>query len=94
MAQGEFREDLYRLNVSDPVPPLRERREEIRRWPRGSCTLNTQYGRQKTLSPGRWPSSPSIRGLGNVRELENMIRRRSCRGRRADFEVPGGARPA
>jgi two-component system response regulator AtoC len=79
MQQGTFREDLYyRLQVIDVhIPPLRERREEIpqlieffllkyssvyRRPPtRPSLVL------QEALLSYDWP--------GNIRELENMIKR-------------------
>jgi two-component system response regulator AtoC len=79
MRQGTFREDLYyRLQVIEVhVPPLRERREEIpqlieffllkfasvyRRPPlRPSLVL------QETLLSYDWP--------GNIRELENMMKR-------------------
>src|SRR6185503_14665281 len=79
MRQGTFREDLYyRLQVIEiHVPPLRERREEIpqlieffllkfasvyRRPPvRPSLVL------QENLLTYEWP--------GNIRELENMMKR-------------------
>ena len=78
MAQGEFREDLYyRLNVVEiQVPPLRERREEI---PALAAWLlnkfNAQYGRQKKLSPQTLARFVEYPWSGNVRELENIIRR-------------------
>jgi transcriptional regulator with GAF, ATPase, and Fis domain len=78
MALGEFREDLYyRLNVVElQVPPLRERREEIP----GLVELflarfNAQYGRQKQLSPETLARLTAYSWSGNVRELENVIRR-------------------
>ena len=79
VAQGEFREDLYfRLNVlAILVPPLRERREEI---PRLVDHFLKKYSAEyKKPVPGvsveldrrfleyGWP--------GNVRQLENMIKR-------------------
>jgi two-component system, NtrC family, response regulator AtoC len=78
MALGEFREDLYyRLNVVElRVPPLRERREEIP----GLVELflarfNEQYGRQKQLSSETLARLTEYSWSGNVRELENIIRR-------------------
>jgi two-component system, NtrC family, response regulator AtoC len=78
MALGEFREDLYyRLNVVElQVPPLRERREEIP----GLVELflarfNAQYGRQKQISSETLARLTEYSWSGNVRELENVIRR-------------------
>jgi DNA-binding NtrC family response regulator len=79
LAEGHFREDLfYRLNVIHlVVPPLRERRQDIR------CL--TEHFLQRFASRG----GSSVRGFtdeamqalcdyawpGNVRELENVIER-------------------
>src|SRR5256885_7246466 len=78
MARGEFREDLYyRLNVVEiRVPPLRERREEIpglAAW--FLAKFNAQYGRQKQLLPETMARLMEYTWSGNVRELENVIRR-------------------
>ena len=78
MRRGEFREDLYyRLNVVEiRVPPLRERREEIpilASW--FLAKFNAQYGRQKTLQPETIARLKEHSWSGNVRELENAIRR-------------------
>jgi len=78
MAHGEFREDLYyRLNVVEiQVPPLRERREEIPTLVTYFLhKFNAQYGRQKTLSPETLALLTEHPWSGNVRELENIIRR-------------------
>ena len=78
MARGEFREDLYyRLNVVEiKVPPLRERREEIPELAsRFLARFNMQYGRQKQLMPETLARLTEYSWLGNVRELENVIRR-------------------
>src|SRR2546426_3118862 len=78
MKRGEFREDLYyRLNVVEiRVPPLRERRDEIPMlavW--FLAKFNAQYGRQKQLSPETLRRLMEYSWSGNVRELENVIRR-------------------
>jgi len=78
MARGEFREDLYyRLNVVEiRIPPLRERKEEIPLL--ASCFLsrfNERYGRTKQLSPETMTRLTEHSRSGNVRELENVIRR-------------------
>jgi DNA-binding NtrC family response regulator len=77
--RNEFREDLfYRLNaVKIRVPPLRERRQDIRllalRFAEGICEENqipfegfTEDG-FKILETHAWP--------GNIRELKNLIER-------------------
>jgi two-component system nitrogen regulation response regulator GlnG len=79
VAARQFREDLfYRLNVVRlHIPPLRERREDIRllvnyflkKFARddNSAPKAITPGVIKTLEQYHWP--------GNVRELENIIRR-------------------
>jgi two-component system, NtrC family, response regulator AtoC len=78
MACREFREDLYyRLNVVEiRVPPLRERREEIPELAaRFLARFNAQYGRQKQLTPETLARLTRYPWSGNVRELENVMRR-------------------
>jgi len=79
VAQGQFREDLYfRLNVvTINLPPLRDRREEIPvlidhflkkysvQYNRPHTSISDDLHRQ--MSSYGWP--------GNVRQLENMIKR-------------------
>ena len=76
---GQFREDLYyRLQVIEiNVPPLRDRRDEIpalvdffvRRYAEryGRPALNPSPALLRTLTGYAWP--------GNIRELENMMKR-------------------
>src|SRR3954467_4689558 len=79
VAAREFREDLfYRLNVVRiHIPPLRERREDVRllvnyflkKFARDQETApkSISSGVIKALEAYHWP--------GNVRELENIVRR-------------------
>jgi two-component system, NtrC family, response regulator AtoC len=79
LAKGDFREDLYyRLKVIEvTVPPLRDRRAEIshlteffidkyaRRYKRPVRQLSAEL--QQLFQSYEWP--------GNIRELENMVKR-------------------
>jgi len=79
LAKGDFREDLYyRLKVIEvTVPPLRDRRAEIphlteffidkyaRRYKRPMRQLSAEL--QQLFQSYEWP--------GNIRELENMVKR-------------------
>jgi len=79
MKEGRFREDLYyRLNVVNiNIPPLRERKEEIpllcdhflRKYNRkySSATTNISQKVMPYFLDYDWP--------GNIRELENVIKR-------------------
>lgn len=79
IAAGNFRRDLYyRINVlSVQLPPLRERREDLPLFVDYFLELfNRQYGCQAP------PLSPPVARLlenhtwpGNIRELENLIKR-------------------
>ena len=72
VAEGNFREDLYyRVNVV-PVhlPPLRERREDIRLL---AQTFLARAGAEKKLTPAALGSLEGYSWPGNVRELQNAI---------------------
>ncbi|HKW94449.1 MAG TPA: sigma-54 dependent transcriptional regulator [Methylomirabilota bacterium] len=99
VASGRFREDLYyRLNVIQiTVPPLRERPEEIPVLAEYFMHRYSQLFRRESL---RLPAETLQRLMhhrfpGNVRELENMIKRMIVLGdpllRRSP--LPGSAAP-
>lgn len=77
--EGRFRHDLYyRINVIElPVPPLRERREDI--LPIAEAVLKRlagEYGEAVAqLSPEARTALQTHAFPGNVRELENMLER-------------------
>jgi len=79
VAAGRFREDLfYRLNVINIlVPPLRDRREEI---PGIVGYFTQRYSRvfnvpERELSPETMQAFLGYGWPGNIRELENFIKR-------------------
>lgn len=79
VAEGKFRSDLYyRLHVFPlPVPPLRERREDI---PVLVRHFVDEYARRmnrriETISPQAMQAFTSYSWPGNVRELQNFIER-------------------
>src|SRR6187401_9461 len=79
MTRGEFREDLYyRLKVIEvTVPPLRERRNEIHHL---TDFFMDRYARRynrpvRQLSPELHELFLSYEWPGNIRELENMMKR-------------------
>jgi DNA-binding NtrC family response regulator len=71
IAEGRFREDLfYRLNVIEVhVPPLAERQEDV--LPLARAFLGTRH----SLSPEAEQALLAHAWLGNVRELQNCMRR-------------------
>jgi DNA-binding NtrC family response regulator len=85
IGEKNFREDLYyRLNVIHvPVPPLRERREDI------SCLFThfiRSYSRQHRLEEPTVSEEATVRLTaydwpGNVRELKNVVERLVIRAR-------------
>ena len=72
VAKGNFREDLYYRVAVVPValPPLRERREDVRLLAR---TYLTRVGSDKQLTPAALGSLEGYGWPGNVRELENAM---------------------
>src|SRR4051812_20818844 len=79
VAKKEFREDLfYRLNVVRiEIPPLRERKEDIRLLVNYFLRKFSQAQKQppKSISPDALDFLEQYHWPGNVRELENVIQR-------------------
>ena len=79
VAAGDFREDLfYRLNVFPiTLPPLRERVEDIPLLAEHFLRLHGQLagGRVSSISPDAIAEMVAHPWRGNVRELENLIKR-------------------
>jgi two-component system nitrogen regulation response regulator GlnG len=76
--QGLFREDLFfRLNVVPiRLPPLRERLEDIPDLVRHFFALAAKEGLgQKDIDPQALDRLKRYRWPGNIRELENLVRR-------------------
>jgi DNA-binding NtrC family response regulator len=73
---NEFRQDLYyRINtITVSLPPLRERREDIRLLAQHFLDQNSIYGR-KRLSPAALLCLERFDWPGNVRELQHAIQR-------------------
>ncbi|TLM68470.1 MAG: response regulator [Deltaproteobacteria bacterium] len=88
--RGEFREDLYyRLRVVEiPLPPLRERREDIPLLvDHFVARFNERFGRHvEGVTAGTMTLLTSYRWPGNVRELQHAIEHAFvvCRGSRLD----------
>src|SRR5213593_1243960 len=79
VAEGRFREDLYyRLNVIQiAVPPLRERTEEIPALIEYFVQMYSKLFRREgfSISPTVMDRLLRHRYPGNIRELENLIKR-------------------
>ncbi|MDP3718228.1 MAG: sigma-54 dependent transcriptional regulator [Acidobacteriota bacterium] len=77
--KGRFREDLfYRLNVmAVPLPPLRDRRDDIPRLLHHYIDLfNTEFRKKISgVSPGAMKMLQAYAWPGNVRELRNAVER-------------------
>jgi two-component system response regulator AtoC len=75
---GRFREDLYyRLNVVEVrIPPLRERRDEIPALlDHFLKAANVQYGRAVDVGAATRQAIIDHAWPGNIRELENIVKR-------------------
>jgi two-component system nitrogen regulation response regulator NtrX len=79
IAEGRFREDLfYRLNVVPIlVPPLRERREDVRPLVTYFVTqaVRSNHGPPKTIEDATMARLEALDWPGNVRELRNTVER-------------------
>src|SRR6266566_408578 len=77
VGEGRFREDLfYRLNViALKLPPLRERREDLRRFALGYLQFfSSQCGKRVTaFSPEAEQTMKRYAWPGNLRELRNAV---------------------
>ncbi len=89
MEEGVFREDLfYRLNVvTIHIPPLRERREEI---PVFLKYFLEKYSEHYNKKPPMFSEYAITRMMeyawpGNIRELENMVKRYVIMGNEAQI---------
>jgi two-component system response regulator HydG len=85
---GEFRQDLYyRINtITVSVPPLRERREDIRLLAEHFLEQNSVYGR-KRLSSAVLEHLERYEWPGNVRELQHAIQRAVILGTGDEIKV-------
>jgi DNA-binding NtrC family response regulator len=78
MQEGAFREDLFwRLNVvTIPIPPLRERPEDISLLARAFATAPRITGKgPKTIETEAMEALLAYPWPGNIRELQNVIER-------------------
>jgi two-component system response regulator PilR (NtrC family)/two-component system response regulator AtoC len=79
MVQGDFREDLfYRLNIFPiTIPPLRERLEDIPLLANHFLRRHSELGngRVQSIAPNVISAMMGYHWRGNVRELENLIKR-------------------
>jgi len=88
VAKGEFRADLYyRINVvSILLPPLRSRSEDIVPLAREFLRrFNAEHGTNLTLGPQAARLLMECGFPGNVRELENCVRRTATLAKRQEL---------
>jgi transcriptional regulator with PAS, ATPase and Fis domain len=101
MQTGDFREDLYyRLSVFPlTLPPLRERIEDIPLLAEHILEKNAHLsgGNVKSFSPGVLNDMMNYSWRGNIRELQNLIKRALIKTP-VDvitfLELPGGQEPS
>lgn len=77
VADGRFREDLYyRLNIIEiRIPPLRDRQDEILPLAEHFLSLHGMPGRTPALTGKLRSALAEYPWPGNIRELENVMRR-------------------
>jgi two-component system, NtrC family, response regulator AtoC len=77
IADGTFREDLYyRLNVINlELPPLRERKEDLIPLAEYLLKKHAMAGSSVAITPDLRQALMAYQWWGNVRELENVMRR-------------------
>jgi two-component system nitrogen regulation response regulator GlnG len=96
VAARQFREDLfYRLNVVRiHIPPLRERREDVRLLVNYFLKkfARDQQSPPRSVSPGVIKALEQYHWPGNVRELENVVRRALVVAK-GDAILPGDLTP-
>lgn len=89
--EGSFREDLYyRLNVIPlDVPPLRERREDMRDLIESFIehSSKTYQTKRKAISEEAYKAMLAYDWPGNVRELENIVERLLLMSEGAQIEL-------
>jgi DNA-binding NtrC family response regulator len=90
---GRFRHDLYHRLMAFPiqVPPLRERREDIRLLAEYYiAAFSQEMGNSPVeIAPRVWDFLTVYNWPGNVRELMNILRSATlmCRGKTLDLEA-------
>ena len=84
VADGRFRADLYyRLNVVPlPLPPLRERREDVE-----ALAVHFLRGRGRRMTPAALEALSRHSWPGNVRELQNLVERLCVLRPQGDLDV-------
>ena len=90
VSEGVFRQDLfYRLNVVPiHMPPLRERRSDIRRFCDYFLDIyNRKHDNSLVLTPSQYEMLENYQWPGNIRELENIIEYLSICGYSENPEV-------